>query len=75
MDRPDTQPVSFSLWRTAEAAMAFAHRDGGHRDAVRRLQRPQRDVVARFSSAGFDPYRCSGTWQGRDPMQGLQCAA
>jgi hypothetical protein len=50
--------------------MAFAHRDGGHRDAIRRLHRPQRDVGARFSSAGFRLYRYSATWQGRDPLQG-----
>ena len=75
VDRPYTQPVSFSLWRTPEAAMAFAHREGGHRDAIRRLQRSQHDVVARFSSAGFDPYRCQGTWKGHNPLPALRQAA
>jgi hypothetical protein len=75
VDRPYTQPVSFSLWRTAGAAMAFAHGEGGHRDAIRRLQRPQPDVLARFSSAGFEPCHCAGTWHGRDPLRGLAVAA
>ena len=75
VERPYTQPVSFSLWRTPQAAMAFAHREGGHRDAIRRLQRSQHNVVARFSSAGFDPYRCEGTWNGHHPLPALRPAA
>jgi hypothetical protein len=69
VDRPYTQPVSFSVWRTPASAMAFAHREGGHRDAVRRLQRSQSDVVDRFSAGGFEPYRCEGTWNGRNPLR------
>jgi hypothetical protein len=34
---------------------------------VRRVQRAQPDVVARFSSGRFEPYRCEGTWKGRRP--------
>jgi hypothetical protein len=75
VDRPYTQPVSFSLWRTPEAAMAFAHTPGGHRDAIRRLQRSQHDVVARFSSGGFEPYRSEGTWKGHDPLRALSRSA
>lgn len=75
VDRPYTQPVSFSLWRTPEAARAFAYRGGGHRAAIRRLQRAQHDVVVRFSAAGFEPVRHDGTWQGRDPLQPLHAAA
>jgi hypothetical protein len=75
VDRPYTQPVSFSLWHTPETAMAFAHREGGHRDAIRRLQRSQRNVVAWFSSAGFEPYKWQGTWQGHDPLPALCRAA
>jgi hypothetical protein len=75
VDRPYTQPVSFSLWRTPEAAMAFARRGSAHRDAIRRLQHSQHNVVARFSSAGFEPYRCEGTWLGRDPLPALHRAA
>jgi hypothetical protein len=70
-DRPYFQPVSFSLWRTHQAAMDFAYAGSGHRDAIRRLQRSQHDVVARFSSGGFEPYRSEGTWKGRDPLRAL----
>ena len=75
VDRPYTQPVSFSLWRSHKAATSFAHRDGGHRQAVRRVQRAQSDMLERFSSAGFDPYRCEGTWQGCDPLGAVRRAA
>jgi hypothetical protein len=75
VDRPYTQPVSFSLWRTPQAAMAFAHREGGHSAAIRRLQRSQHNLLARFSSAGFDPYRCEGTWNGHNPLPALRPAA
>ena len=68
VDRPYTQPVSFSLWRTPESATRFAHREGGHRDAVRRVQRSQPDLIPRFSSGRFEPYRCQGTWNGRRPL-------
>jgi hypothetical protein len=68
VDRPYTQPVSFSVWRTPQSARQFAHREAGHRDAVRRVQRSQHDVVARFSSGRFEPYRCDGTWRGRQPL-------
>jgi hypothetical protein len=75
VDRPYSQPATFSLWRTHDAAMAFAHRDGGHREAVRRLQRTQPDVLRRFSSAGFVPYRHEGSWNGHDPLASLRQAA
>jgi hypothetical protein len=75
VDRPYTQPVSFSLWRAPDAAMTFAYRESGHREAIRRLQCSQHDLVARFSSAGFDPSRCEGTWNGSNPMPALRRAA
>jgi hypothetical protein len=68
VDRPYVQPVSFSVWRTPQSAMTFAHRDQGHRDAVRRVRRSQHDVVERFSSGRFEPYRCDGTWNGRNAL-------
>jgi hypothetical protein len=68
VDRPYMQPVSFSVWRTEQSAMRFAHGGEGHRDAVRRLQRSQQNVVGRFSSGRFEPYRCEGTWNGREAL-------
>jgi hypothetical protein len=75
VDRPYTQPVSFSLWRAPDAAMTFGYRESGHLAAIRRLQRSQHNVVALFSSAGFDPSRCEGTWNGRNPLPALRRAA
>lgn len=68
VDRPYTQPVSFSLWRTAACAHAFAYRDSGHRHAVDRVGRAQPDLFERYSAARFQPYRSRGTWRGRDPL-------
>ena len=68
VDQPYRQPVSFSLWRTPESATHFVRREGGHRGAVRRVQRSQRDLFARHSSGRFEPYRCEGTWKGRRPL-------
>jgi hypothetical protein len=75
VDRPYAQPATFSLWPTHQAAMAFARGQAGHRQAVGRLQRAQYDVLRRFSSAGFDPYRHEGTWNGHDPLASLGHAA
>jgi hypothetical protein len=68
VDRPYVQPVSFSVWRCDQSAVTFAHREQGHRDAVRRVRRSQHDVVRRFSSGRFEPYRCEGTWKGQHPL-------
>jgi hypothetical protein len=75
VDRPYTQPLSFSLWRTHDAAMSFVHREGGHRAAVERVRRAQSDLLRRFSSASYAPYRCQGTWQGSDPLAAVGAAA
>jgi hypothetical protein len=68
------EPVSFSVWRTPQNAMTFGYRDEGHRAAVARLRRSQRDVVDRFSSGRFERYRCEGTWNGRTAL-GLPTSA
>ena len=65
VDRPYAQPVSFSVWRTADSAAAFAYRGRGHADAIARVRRSQRNLLGRYSAASFEPYRCQGTWNGR----------
>jgi hypothetical protein len=65
VDRPYTQPVSFTVWRTPESATTFAHRERGHRDAVARVRRSQHNLLDRYATASFEPYRCEGTWNGR----------
>ena len=68
VDRPYMQPVSFSLWRSAEAVRQFARRPEGHRRSVERVQRSQHDLHAWYSTASFEPYLCEGTWRGRNPL-------
>jgi hypothetical protein len=68
VDRPYTQAISFSLWRSADEAIAFGYRDEGHRDAVNHVSRAQPSMLAGHSSARFRPYRATGTWQGRNPL-------
>lgn len=65
VDRPYVQPVSFSVWRTPQSAMTFAYRDKGHTGAVARVRRSQPNLLDRYSTASFKPYRCDGTWNGR----------
>jgi hypothetical protein len=74
VDRPYVQPVSFSVWRTSESAMAFAYREGGHSAAVARVRRSQGDLMDRYSTARFEPYRCDGTWKGNNPLSLAQSA-
>jgi hypothetical protein len=74
VDRPYLQPVTFSVWRTPENAMTFGYREEAHRTAVARVRRSQRDVLDRFSSGRFEPYRWEGTWNGCTPL-GLATSA
>src|SRR5262249_21612797 len=46
VDRPYVQPVSFSVWRTAESATTFAYHGQGHQDAVARVERSQHDLLS-----------------------------
>lgn len=68
VDRPYTQPVSFSLWRSADCANTFAYRDPGHRHAVALVHRAQPEVFKRYSAGRFQPYRSAGKWHGVDPL-------
>ena len=75
VDRPYVQPVSFSVWRTSQSTTTFAYREKAHRDAVARVQRSQGNLLDRYSKASFEPYRCDGTWKGRNPLALAQSAA
>jgi len=68
VDRPYTQPVSFSLWRDVGSFAAFAHRGDGHHDAITRVRKSQASLLDRVSSGRFLPYRSEGSWQGRNPL-------
>ena len=68
VDRPYMQPVSFSVWRTSQCAMAFAYREKGHSDAVARVRRSQGDLMDRYATGSFEPFQCTGTWNGREVL-------
>jgi hypothetical protein len=74
VDRPYMQPVSFSVWRSEDAATRFEYGDG-HRAAVSRVQRSQADLLQHYSAGRFDPYRSQGTWNGRNPLADASHAA
>jgi hypothetical protein len=74
VDRPYMQPVSFSVWRTSQSAAAFAYQNQGHRTAVARVRRSQADLMDRYATGSFEPYRCTGTWNGHDILGPPQSA-
>jgi hypothetical protein len=57
---------TFSLWSSADALGAFAHRDPAHTDAIRRTTQEgwyAEELFARFAVVGS-----AGTLDGRDPL-------
>ena len=68
VDRPYMQPVSFSVWRTSESAASFAYHGQGHAQALERVRRSQPDLLDRYAAGSFEPYRCDGTWKGRNVL-------
>ena len=75
VDRPYMQPVSFSVWRTSECAIDFAYQDKGHGAAVARVRRSQGNLMQRYATGSFEPYRYTGTWNGRDILGSARSAS
>ncbi len=71
---PTVNVVTFSLWRSAAEAMAFAYpEDGGeHGEAIRRVER--HDWASEMLFARFRPVGSDGTWCGRDPLAAASAA-
>jgi hypothetical protein len=48
--------------------VSFAYRGQGHAKALERVRRSQPDLLDRYTAGSFDPYRCEGTWKGRNVL-------
>ncbi len=60
---PVTQMATFSLWENTQALNDFAYESREHLGAIRRTR--ELDWYREEMFARFQPYRSSGTWQGK----------
>lgn len=66
---PIVQQATFSLWKNGEAMKAYAYRSKLHQEVIRKTRELgwyKEELFARFA-----PFASSGTWQGKNPLEGF----
>jgi heme-degrading monooxygenase HmoA len=69
-EAPFIRAATFSIWRSTEDLEAYAYRTHAHQEVIRRRHDEgwyREELFARFHPTGS-----SGTWNGRDPLEGLR---
>ncbi len=67
-EAPVGRLATFSLWESLAAARSFAYSMPDHIEVMRRTR--AEGWYAEELFARFEPYASTGTWNGRDPLEG-----
>ncbi|MFT4777835.1 MAG: heme-degrading monooxygenase HmoA [Flavobacteriales bacterium] len=61
---PIVQMATFSLWKDFESVKQFAYKSKQHQEAIKRTRKNEWYKEEMF--ARFQPYKSTGTWEGKD---------
>jgi len=68
-EAPFVRQATFSVWQSEADARAYAYESAEHRAAIRRTR--DEEWYAEELFARFVPLASEGSWNGRDPVEGL----